>query len=234
MKNHEKVPYPYILLKQGLNVSPLFPTLKGDPLVLDLSETSGFLKGLPIGDPKIFQDKLDTLMAGEFSWGLSAYLENRKTLLADCPQMMEEKRYYHLGLDIIVPCRTYVHTPLAAVVKDMGFEDGKGNYGGYVLLEHAIEQGETFYSLYGHLCPDDLPEKGTPLDTGEIFSCTGDFKENGNWFYHTHMQILTRCGLDEEMQFKGYCTANKLPEMPSLCPDPNPLFFMGTARDFPG
>lgn len=48
-----------------------------------------------------FQRVLDEKIADKFSWGVAAYLENRKSLLADCPQMAAEERFIHLGLDII-------------------------------------------------------------------------------------------------------------------------------------
>jgi len=163
-------------------------------------------------------------MRPEHSWGFSPYLERRDTLLADCPQMAAEKRYYHLGLDIIVPMGTPLHAPLDAVVAESGYEAGEGNYGGFVLLLHTGPRFEPFYSFYGHLARKMLPEAGRTLQAGDAFARVGDFHENGNWFHHTHLQVITEKGLAAGYLSKGYCTARDLVSMNDLCPSPIPLF----------
>ena len=96
---------------------------------------------------------------GGHRWGVAPYLERRDTLLGDCPQMVAEQRFLHLGLDVIVPLGTPLHAPLDAIVETTGYEAGEGNYGGYVLLRHENPLFETFYSIYGHLCKSKLPAR---------------------------------------------------------------------------
>ncbi|MDA3956741.1 peptidoglycan DD-metalloendopeptidase family protein [Oceanispirochaeta sp.] len=216
--------YPYLLLNKRLKISPIFPDLKSTPLILDLSVDGSFLDDLPPGDQRAFQGKLDWRMNGSSQWGLSSYLENRKTLLSTCQQMVKEERFYHLGLDIIVKAGTDLHSPLDATVIDAGFEEGIGNYGGFIMLEHSSSDFETFYSLYGHLNPASLIKPGARLTAGESFGEIGEFEVNGNWFTHTHLQILTEEGLSRGMQFKGYCRGEEIVEMDRLCPSPFPLF----------
>jgi murein DD-endopeptidase MepM/ murein hydrolase activator NlpD len=138
--------------------------------------------------------------------------------------MVAEKRFIHLGLDVIVPLATPLHAPLDAVVADSGYEEGEGNYGGYVLLKHEAPLFETFYSFYGHLCRDRLPAPGHTFRAGTPFAEIGDFHENGNWFHHTHIQIITQKGLDAGYATKGYCSAPDMAVMNDLCPSPIPLF----------
>lgn len=38
-----------------------------------------------------------------YSWGVSAYLENREMLLGTMPQFSGVRRFFLLGLDVIVP-----------------------------------------------------------------------------------------------------------------------------------
>jgi murein DD-endopeptidase MepM/ murein hydrolase activator NlpD len=168
-------------------------------------------------------------MAGEYSWGFSPYLEHRDTLLGDCPQMVAEGRFIHLGLDVIVPLGTFLHAPLEAAVADSGYESGEGNYGGFVLLRHGLAasagaQREPFYSFYGHLNKDRLPAAGDFFAAGEAFAEIGDFHENGNWFHHTHLQVITAKGLARGYLSKGYCAEADLGEINDLCPNPIPLF----------
>jgi murein DD-endopeptidase MepM/ murein hydrolase activator NlpD len=138
--------------------------------------------------------------------------------------MVAEQRFIHLGLDVIVPLGSPLHSPLEAVVASTGYESGEGNYGGYVLLQHTSRRFETFYSFYGHLCRERLPEVGKHLAAGERFATIGDFHENGNWFYHTHIQVITKEGLAAGYMTKGYCAQKDLGNMNALCPSSIPLF----------
>jgi len=216
--------YPFLLYSRKVEHRPVFQGLKGDPFIADLSVRSPLLEGVDMRDQKRFQAVLEEKMGIEYHWGVSSYLERRDTLLADCPQMVAEKRFIHLGLDVIVPLGTPLHAPLDAVVAESGYESGEGNYGGYVLLKHASSYFETFYSFYGHLCKDRLPAANQVFSAGAAFAAIGDFHENGNWFHHTHIQVITRKGLKLGYVSKGYCAVQDLAAINDLCPSPIPLF----------
>ncbi len=216
--------YPYALYLRHIRHSQLFKNLKNDPFPIDLSDDNPFLGKVNVRDQRGGQIFLEKKMSPNFSWGLGGYLERRETLLRDFPQMVREKRFYHLGIDILVPWNTILHAPLDAVVRVSGYEDGKGNYGGYMLLEHIHPAFETFYSLYGHLNPDSQAPVATLLKSGDPFARVGDFHQNGNWYYHTHLQIITRQGLAAGFLHKGYCSKNDLASVIDLCPNPLPLF----------
>jgi len=216
--------YPYIAYSQNIDIQPIFNNLAGDPLVVDMSIHSTLFDTIDVRDQKGFQKFLDDDMKDRYTWGVSSYLENREIVLSQCPQMVEEQRFYHLGLDIIVPLATPLHAPLDARVKESGYEEGEGNYGGHVLLMHESPCFDTFYSFYGHLNKERLPAVSTFFKAGESFAFIGDFHENGNWFYHTHLQVITQKGLDQGYLSKGYCAAKDLAIMDSLCPSPLSLF----------
>jgi hypothetical protein len=216
--------YPFMLYNEKIDHRPVFEGLPGDPYVADLSPGSPLLKGVDMRDQKNFQRILEEQMGKKYQWGFSPYLEHRDTLLGDCPQMVAERRFIHLGLDVIVDLGTPLHAPLNAVVAETGYEAGEGNYGGFVLLKHESENFETFYSFYGHLCKDRLPDIGRQCSAGEAFAEIGDFHENGNWFYHTHIQVITRKGLEQGYLSKGYCSRADLAAMNKLCPSSIPLF----------
>jgi murein DD-endopeptidase MepM/ murein hydrolase activator NlpD len=217
--------YPFLIYNRDLRHCPVFEDLAEIPYIADLSPTSPLLRGHDPRDQKRLQAVLDDEMArGGHRWGLAPYLERRDTLLADCPQMVAEKRFIHLGLDIIVPLATPLHAPLDAVVEVTGYEAGEGNYGGHVLLRHESPAFATFYSLYGHLDRDRLPAVGKTLAAGEAFAAIGDFHTNGNWFYHTHIQVITAAGLAAGYLTRGYCAAKDLIRMNDLCPSALPLF----------
>ena len=217
--------YPFLHYCPEIRHRPVFHDLAGPPFVADLSLTSPLLKDCDSRDQRSFQAVLDAEMAREGQrWGLAPYLERRDTLLGDCPQMVAEQRFFHLGLDVIVPLAAPLHAPLDAVVSETGYEEGEGNYGGYVLLRHDSPHFETVYSFYGHLCKSRLPATGKHLSAGDAFAEIGDFHENGNWFHHTHIQVITAEGLSEGYLTKGYCAEKDLARMNDLCPSPIPLF----------
>ena len=216
--------YPYIDYSDWVKVCPVFEGLTGDPLVLDLGAGAPVYEKVDLQDQKAFQAWLDRTMDGQYTWGVASYLENREPLLYTYPQMREEQRYYHLGLDIIVDLGTPLHAPLDATVVHSDYEEGPGNYGGNVLLRHDGEGFNTFYSLYGHLNRKQLPSVGEAFGAGETFAMIGDFHENGNWFYHTHLQVITQKGYEQGWVSKGYCTAEDLAVMDGICPSPLSLF----------
>ena len=216
--------YPFLLYSEKVKHRPVFPGLKGDPFIVDLSISSPLLQGMNVRDQEELQRVLDEKMGSEYSWGVSPYLERRDTLLGDCPQMVAEKRFIHLGLDVIVRLGTPLHAPLDAIVVESGYESGEGNYGGYVLLKHASPSFETFHSFYGHLCQNRLPAAGKTIPAGVAFAEIGDFHENGNWFYHTHIQVITRKALERGYITKGYCSEKDMVEIDDLCPSPIPIF----------
>jgi hypothetical protein len=218
------VHYPFSLYSRKIKHLPIFKDLQGDPYIADLSQNSNLLGAIDMRDQRGFQKNLEEKMGAEYSWGVSAYLENREPLLSDCPQMVAEQRFIHLGLDIIVPLGMPLHAPLNSSVAESGYESGEGNYGGFVLLRHDSPYFQTFFSLYGHLRRSSLPDTGRTFAAGEPFAEIGDFNENGNWFYHTHLQIITKKGLDLGYIAKGYCNEKDLVEMDTLCPSPIPLF----------
>lgn len=216
--------YPYIDYSEKIKVQPIFKGLTGDPLVVDMSVGSKVFDEVDVLDQRAFQAWLDKTMKNRHSWGLASYLEDRETILSQYPQMQEEQRYYHLGLDIIVFLGTPLHAPLDAQVKESSYEAGEGNYGGNVLLVHESPCFETFYSLYGHLNREKLPAVGEKFKAGDRFALIGDVHENGNWFYHTHLQVITQKGYDAGWVSKGYCAEKDLAVMDSICPSPLSLF----------
>lgn len=216
--------YPYIDYCDRIHIQPVFKNLTGDPLILDLSPGSSVYDAVDVLDQQAFQVWLDKTMDGRYTWGLASYLENRQAVLSQYPQMREEERYFHLGLDIIVPLGTPLQAPLDAVVQESGYEAGDGNYGGNVLLCHESPDFDTLYTLYGHLNKDRLPNAGDRFRAGDTFAWIGDFHENGNWFYHTHLQVITRTGYENGWVSKGYCAGKDLGEMDNICPSPLSMF----------
>ena len=210
------------------NYNKLLPILgnafKTAPLFFSLCEDSEYYELFADVPQPEFQKTLDDVMSrNKVEWSVSGYLENRATLLKDYPQMVTEGRFYHLGIDINAPCGTKLYAPYDCEVAVSKYEEGAGNYGGVIILK-CKKDGAAFYMLFGHLNADKLPPTGTHLKKGDIFAECGNMRQNGNWFYHTHLQILTQKAYDEGFECKGYCTEDEIDTMYEYCP--NPFLFL--------
>ena len=161
----------------------------------------------------------DELETSFHQWGIGRYLEERKTLLRDYPNIIEEQRYYHLGLDIVVPYDTPMYAPLDAEVYKTGKENTLGNYGGYIILKHDINR-VVFYSLYGHLKTPHLVNVGDEIKAGQRFAHIGQENDSGGWFCHVHLQILTQAAIDAGYSDWGYISPALLPEVETYFPSP--------------
>ena len=62
-----------------------------------------------------------------------------------------EPRTAHLGVDLFAPAGTEVRAPLAGRVLSVAVNAAPLDYGPTLILEHAPEDAEPFWTLYGHL-----------------------------------------------------------------------------------
>lgn len=215
--------YPFLLQSQNRDIFPLLgDQFTGDPHLFDYSSENKKWWEVNVRDIPLMEKLIqDELQENGKNWGIAGYLEDRSRRLAGVKHLMEEKRFYHLGIDIIVPAKTKLFAPMDGVVETSGYEEGSGNYGGYIILKHDVG-GQALYSLYGHLDPNTLLTTGTPVHAGQEFGTVGDHDVNGNWTHHIHMQIITEKGKNEGWFSRGYCRLNQIPGMADICP--NALF----------
>lgn len=211
------LPYPWCLINE--KKFGVFNT-KTAPLYISCATGSGYESEFtaPAQEYQKFLDK--TLSKHGKEMAVSGYLENRYSLLKDIPQMAQEARYYHLGVDIWAKVGTKLHCPYDCEVVVAEYEEGIGNYGGFCVIKVCLN-GTMFYILFGHLNPNTLPKVGTKLKVGQIFAEIGDYHENGGWTWHLHLQVLTEKGFSDGWIHKGYCAEKDLSNIQFLCPDPS-------------
>jgi murein DD-endopeptidase MepM/ murein hydrolase activator NlpD len=212
------------LLSSDVRIAPLFGSaLKGEPHVFDFSSANPATLSY---DPANFQ-AFQSAVYGELErsgkvWGLGKYLEERKNILRNFPQILSEGRIYHAGLDITSLPGTPLFAPLDSVVYATGKEEGIGNYGGFVILRHAQDDVH-FYSFYGHLNSHHIVSEGKRVAAGERFAVIGDGADSGGWFTHTHLQMITEEARRRDRMFHGYVSKADLETIDTLFPDPSRL-----------
>jgi peptidoglycan LD-endopeptidase LytH len=132
-----------------------------------------------------------------------------------------EARSIHLGVDIWAPAYFSVYSPLPAIIHSFNNNEGFGNYGPTIILEHHL-QDKKFYTLYGHLSKKSLSglKQGQPIKKGEKFAELGPFPENGDWPPHLHFQVI------DDLQgwlgdYPGVSAPSQKLQYLTNCPDPN-------------
>lgn len=201
---------------------------KNRPLLFDLSV--GSLQLSPWKDP----DNMEELSALLFSQmaaantrvGIGRYDEARRFYTSDIFKTAgndsPEWRTVHLGIDLHLEPGSAVLAPLDGVVHSFANNSGRLDYGPTIILEHEIDGGLKFYTLYGHMTTDILNElaKGRIIKEGERIGRIGATRENGGWPPHLHFQIIADL-LGKSGDFPGVALPSQRDVWLSLSPDPD-------------
>jgi murein DD-endopeptidase MepM/ murein hydrolase activator NlpD len=134
-----------------------------------------------------------------------------------------EERNIHIGIDLWIESGTKILAALNGFIHSFKYNEGLGNYGFTIILQHEIES-QIFYTLYGHLSKKSIEniEISTLIEKGQLLATLGNSSENGDYAPHLHFQIIK----DIENYFGDYpgvCSKNSLNYYLKNCPDPNLL-----------
>jgi murein DD-endopeptidase MepM/ murein hydrolase activator NlpD len=199
-------------------------------IVFDLSVGSTFLGADPsAGEAGKLTDKIFSEMRHSGAdFGVGRYDEPRllytSPLFGASGDPRDERRTIHLGIDLFVEPGTPLRAPLDGVVHVVADNSALLDYGPLVVLRHETSDGEEFFTLYGHLTKDTLPDlvAGQYVARGQQFARVGSSAENGGWAPHVHFQIILDL-LELGADFPGVARASQRAVWTSLSPDPNLL-----------
>jgi murein DD-endopeptidase MepM/ murein hydrolase activator NlpD len=208
-----------------LNFTDALPLLGDEfahePCYVDLSEDGphiGAVRGLSQRELDKYIKKIQAEHG--VAWSLSGERESRMAMYR---AFGLTETYIHIGLDINVPAGTPLFAPFDCTVVAKGYDtrDGGGGFGGNLTLK-VENYGETFYLMFGHLAKNIACSIGDKIKGGEHFATTGDFDENGEWFHHTHMQVLTEKAFAENLIW-GFVKKSDYPNVDEYSPSPMPI-----------
>ncbi|MBZ4035076.1 peptidoglycan DD-metalloendopeptidase family protein [Flavobacterium sp. 17A] len=133
------------------------------------------------------------------------------------------ERNIHIGLDLWTDAGTHVLAALDGKVHSFKNNEGLGDYGPTIILEHDIEN-EKFYTLYGHLSLESIENLnvGDNFKKGEKIATLGEASVNGDYAPHVHFQIIHNIQ-DYWGDYPGVCNTKDLNFYIENCPDPNLL-----------
>lgn len=200
-------------------------------LLLDFTEANTELSADDIADTARFSAWVDQkLQESNCRYGIGGYMEHR-TLYARSQHFNTsgEPRRLHLGVDIWGPAGTLVYAPLEGVVHSFQNNNHFGDYGPTIILQHDLN-GQTLYSLYGHLSPDSLTglHQGMPIAKNQLIAHLGAAHENGGWPPHLHFQLM----FDMEGNsgdYPGVCRYSEKETYQRNIPDPEMILQFNTA-----
>jgi 4-aminobutyrate aminotransferase-like enzyme/Ser/Thr protein kinase RdoA (MazF antagonist) len=217
--------------KNKVSLSTMFPTLSIDSItVLDMSVGSTLLGNLlEYSDPEVSEFKLKQFQKNHPKTLLAnGYLETRPFYSTNAFKSEgnsgPQYRTVHLGTDFWVAAHTPVHAPFDGVIKIAHHNNYDKDYGPMLILEHRFE-GNTFYTLYGHLTLSTLSlvKTGQQVTQGDLIAYIGTPIENGNWAPHLHFQVILDL-LGNNENFDGVAWPLEKEIWKSMCPDPDLLF----------
>ncbi|MDZ7768003.1 MAG: peptidoglycan DD-metalloendopeptidase family protein [Woeseiaceae bacterium] len=142
-----------------------------------------------------------------------------------------ESRTVHMGIDAFCAAGTPVNAPLAGVVEIIANNTQELDYGPMVILKHRSPDGDSFFTLYGHL---DLASTrqlrmGQTVQPGDTIAAIGRPPENGNWPPHLHFQLIHDL-LGMGADFPGVAPASQRDFWLAMSPLPA-VFFPEVDRD---
>jgi 4-aminobutyrate aminotransferase-like enzyme/Ser/Thr protein kinase RdoA (MazF antagonist) len=219
----------WLAAHSGSAASLLDVNLRTAPsLVFDLSVGSTFLGADPASaDMGVLAERIfGDLNKARVSAGIGRYDEARllytSALFGASGNPTDERRTIHLGIDLFVAPGTAVYAPLEGVIHALANNAGPLDYGPVAILRHVTNDGQEFFTLYGHLTRESLRRLrvGQAIARGEKIARVGAAQENGGWPPHVHFQVIIDL-LDRGTDFPGVATASERRVWTSLCPDPN-------------
>ena len=200
------------------------------PLVLDLGVGSPLVSGDPRenAEPSLTSRIDAVMMRSSAKVAVGRYDEPRLIYVSDIfrigDKLTDERRTLHIGLDLFAPAGTPVFAPLAGVVHALADNNAPQDYGPVIVLRHTTDDGDEFFTLYGHLSRESLTlhEVGQTVAGGEKIATFGAPDVNGGWTPHLHFQIITDLlGLGTD--FPGVGRVSQRAVWRSLSPDPNAI-----------
>ena len=226
----------------GANTAHFASVLEVDPrsepcTVLDLGIGGSLSSGDPSEntEPPLTRRIAEVLRASGTRIGIGRYDEARLLYMAPAfasgASPDDERRMIHIGLDLFADAGTPVFAPMDGTVHAFARNPAAQDYGHVIVLRHATDDGDAFFTLYGHLSRESLAgvAVGQSVARGERIATLGAPDANGGWTPHLHLQIITDdLGLGTD--FPGVARASQRAVWRSLSPDPNLLVGVPASR----
>jgi len=214
------------VLTRYKNIGAVIPAyfLETPPHIFDFSKKNNKLVSIDLNNAEGFIHYIHNILKfHNCRFGIGGYGENRIIYRRSnlFKNNNREPRSIHLAIDLWLPQKTPIYSPLPAVIHSFKDNNNFGDYGPTIILQHSLS-GVTFYTLYGHLSRSSLKniKVGMKIKKGQHIATLGNYDENGQWPAHLHFQIISNL-LGKEGDFPGVASVSEQKYYLTLCPDPN-------------
>lgn len=217
LKNYSK--HPLLVIDKTIPLDDYVP--------IDISKSNSELENFDVSSSKEWASYMNKYLHkynAKVAYG--GYLETRDIYSRSSyftSQSLEEERNIHLGVDLWCKAETKVLSVLDGEIHSFKNNKNHGDYGPTIIVKHLID-GETLYSLYGHLSEKSLKNLyiGKEVNKGEVIAILGDANVNGDYAPHLHFQLI------KDLQgnfgdYPGVSSLNDLVFYKENCPNPNNL-----------
>lgn len=201
----------------------------GKAIVLDLS-TGSRLRGEEVADlgvARLGELINETMADAGTGFAFGRYAEPRDLYNSEhfTGDDAGERRTVHMGIDLFCAAGTPVYTPLDGKLELLANNARELDYGPMLVLRHEGDNGEKFFTLYGHLGPEalDALAAGQAVKAGDRIAMVGAPPHNGNWPPHLHFQLILDLA-DLGVDFPGVARASEQDYWLSLSPSPAAFF----------
>lgn len=198
---------------------------------IDLSGKNKDLNKIKIPSPVEYKKYIDSYVASKKAKVAYGGYNERRNLYQQSVIFNDDSkpspREIHIGMDFWCEAGTTVVAPLDGTVHSYKDNEGFGNYGPTLILEHNYDD-KTFYTLYGHLSRKSIESLafGQIVEAGDKIAVLGSSKVNGEYAPHLHFQIINDLqGYTGD--YPGVVAAEDLEVFLKNCPDPNLLLKVG-------
>lgn len=218
-------------LQAKASLKEVFPSLNFNKIITPNMSVGSDFFGEDVNHENLIeaQNRLDRLQQEHPNALLAnGYLESRSFYNTPNYERISstglEYRNVHLGTDFWIQARTPVHAPFNGRIVIAHDNAVHKDYGPLIVLAHE-EEGQPFYTLYGHLTRDSLEvsSMGKVVSKGEHIGWIGTPIENGHWAPHLHFQVITDL-LGHSENYPGVAYPSELEIWKVLCPDPDLVF----------
>ncbi len=146
----------------------------------------------PFKEPGFFQSFIDNMHAEQmidYSWG--GYQEDRSFMHKNT-YMKDSGNYLHAGVDISLPAGSPLIIPFRCkLLQTCSDYPVRWGWGPVLVLESEAAAAKDYYIIFAHLEQIQVSE-GTTVNAGTELARIGRPPFNGDWWPHTHIQIIRK------------------------------------------
>ena len=171
-----------------------------------------------------FEKKIIQILDGQnATLGIGGYKEVRPFYTTDAYKTEGNTgprwRTMHLGTDYWTQAGEAVYSIADGIVYSIQNNDAYCDYGPTIIIKHAMEDEDEYFTLYGHLSLSSLKmvAVGDKIKAGTKIAEIGGGAINGGWPPHLHFQVILDL-LDNIGDFPGVCYVSESKVWTSICP----------------